>query len=530
MRRSSLITAGLLLALASLAQTKTDKAQVSWGPELSSRTDGDFLNIIDEAEDGIYQLMQFKKDLHVQKMDLSMKVIYRKPLDLELDRKDLLFEEVQVVGDHILVFASRYDKKTEANTLYMRTYDAADMTPTGRYEKIARIPAGKRGNKGAFSLHASPDGSKIMVEVEQPRMKQGRERFGLKVYDSEMVPIWDADIDLPYADDEFTRESVRVDNDGSVLMMGVRYTVKSERRERKRADQSIYDYHMLVYHAGGQDPQDHLISVKDKFLQDMTISLDTAGGDIICAGFYSDKGTRGIKGPYYLTLDRSTKAIKHESYGVFDRDFITMYMTGKEEKKADKKAKKDDKDLGIEWDYDLRDIIRRDDGGALLMAEEYYMYTVTTCSSSPNGGRTCTTTYHYIYNDIIAVSIDPQGNIEWSAKVPKRQHSVNDGGRYSSYALEVKGDRLYLIFDDTGENLFLKPGDKVKPFELTGKDALVVLVTIDGDGHVSREALFNAEKREAILRPKDCVQLQDDRMFIYASRKKGYRYGMVTFQ
>src|SRR5262249_40949277 len=156
-----------------------------------------------------------------------------------------------------------------------------------------------------------------------------------------------------------------------------------------------------------------------------------------CAGFYSEKDTRGIKGPYYLALDRSTKQIKHESYGVFDHDFVTMYMTEKEEKKADRKAKKKGEDLGIEWDYDLREIVRKEDGGAILMAEQYYMYVQTVCTSTGNGGQTCRNIYHYVYNDIIAVNIDASGNIVWSAKVPKRQHTTNDGGMYSSYAMAV---------------------------------------------------------------------------------------------
>jgi hypothetical protein len=83
----------------------------------------------------------------------------------------------------------------------------------------------------------------------------------------------------------------------------------------------------------------------------------------------------------------------------------------------------------------------------------------------------------------------------------------------------VKDGNIFLIFNDSGENLFVKPGDKIKQFELKGKDALVVLATVDNKGNVAREALFSPERRDAILRPKDCVELSNDQMFIYASRK-----------
>jgi hypothetical protein len=47
---------------------------------------------------------------------------------------------------------------------------------------------------------------------------------------------------------------------------------------------------------------------------------------------------------------------------------------------------------------------------------------------------------------------------------------------------------------------------------------------------VTREALLAPDKRDAILRPKECFQLEDDRMFIYAERKKEYRFGTISFK
>jgi hypothetical protein len=59
---------------------------------------------------------------------------------------------------------------------------------------------------------------------------------------------------------------------------------------------------------------------------------------------------------------------------------------------------------------------------------------------------------------------------------------------------------------------------------------LITLATVESDGTVHREALLNVEKRDFITRPKDCVQLQDGRLFIFASWKKEQRFGAVTFK
>jgi hypothetical protein len=338
---------------------------------------------------------------------------------------------------------------------------------------------------------------------------------------------WEQEVSLPYQDSEFGMESIRLANDGSVIILGRKYAEKREAREKRKDQVPTYEYHILVYHGNGAAPEDNTIAVKDKFLQDLTLNLGDEG-DILCGGFFGNRGTTSVAGVFFMRLDRRTKEIVHSSFNTFAKDFVTSYMTEKEEKKATKKADKKGEEVEM-VNFDLDQIIRRDDGGAVMVGEQYHMYAVTTCTSNSNGGQTCRTNYHYIYNDIMVVNVDPNGNIEWAAKVPKRQHSVNDGGYYSSYTVAVKENLIYLMFNDSGKNLFLKEGNKVEPMRLNNKEAMITLATVDREGRVTREALLSQEKRDAILRPKSCVQIKDENIFIYATRKKEYRFGTVKF-
>lgn len=509
------------------AQTKTNKAEVTWGPELSIRDNGQFEVVIDDLGNSTFLLVTRKKDKFVQRMD-GLDMAWQKPLQLELDGEDLAIERILLTKEAVLVFASYYDKRDNENCLYLRSYDQAGFNALKPWERIAVIPAEKSSRTGAFIISSSPDRSKVLVQVLPPLDKEAAEKSRMNVYDADMQPLWAQDFELPYSDEEFIVESQRLDNDGSVLVLGVKYAEKREKRELKRANQATYAYHLLVYGGSSSTPQDNPITVPDKFLQDMTISIPETG-DIICAGLFGNKGSFSVRGAFFLRLDRASKAVTHQSYKAFSDDFITSYMSERQAAKAKRKAERKEQELELP-EYDLHDIIHVDDGGAILLAEQYYVWVVTTTSTSPNGGTVTTTSYHYYYNDMIAVRIDPAGNIQWAVKVPKRQHSVNDGGMYSGCAVAVKGSNLYMVFNDSGENLFLKPGDKVKQFSLKGKDALVVLATVDTEGNVSREALFTPERRDVILRPQDCVQLQDKDMFIFASRKKDYRFGLIGFK
>lgn len=233
-----------------------------------------------------------------------------------------------------------------------------------------------------------------------------------------------------------------------------------------------------------------------------------------------------MRGTFFLRLDRATKQVTHESYKEFNDGFITQYLTDKEAKDAAKKAAKKQENLEL-YSFRLHDIIRREDGGAVLVAEQYRKYLVCTQSQSSLVSH-CSTQYDY--NDVIVVNIDPEGNIEWARKLPKRQHSVDDGGRYSGFAVDVKDDKIYILYNDNRENLLLKPGDKVKQFELKGKNALVVLATVNADGSTEREALFSPEQMDLVLYPQDCVELHDESLFIYASRHGTYRFGLIDFE
>jgi hypothetical protein len=450
--------------------------------------------------------------------------------------------------DHLLVFTTHHDKKAKTNSLYLHKYTTESMQPVGRMELITTIDLetmkARVGVKfmvrndrpylavtakalPGFSLATSPNNKVICVYQDLPYNKTEKERFKLKVFDDEMQPLWDRDLELPYLDSEFSVESGSVTDDGSVMIIGNKFAEKREAKELKKDKKATYEYHLLIYHGDGAEPEDHPIAVSDKFIQDLTLNVDS-DGDILCGGFYGNKGTFAIRGAFFLRLDNDTKEIVHSSFKEFDNDFITEYMTEKEEKKATNKADRKGEDVEMS-NYELRDLIRREDGGAVMVGEQYRFYETTTTTTNANGGSTTRTFYHYVYNDIIVVNIDPQGDIEWAAKVPKRQHSVNDGGYYSSFAIVVTESNIHLVFNDSGKNLFLKPGDKVEPFKYD-KEMLITLATINEDGRVYREALLSQEKRDAILRPKSSVQVGDDRLFIYADWKKDYRFGTVKFQ
>jgi hypothetical protein len=515
------------------AQSTTERATIGWGAEMTDPKDGYFNSIFGYSDDHVFMTVTIKRERFIRKMDQNHGIVYQDLLPLTIDKVKHELNDILLVGDRILVFTEVLDKKAGSNNMYLRAFRASDMDPIGSLQLVSSMDIADKRQKGTFEVRISPDEAYVLIMESLPNEKDAPERFGLKVYDRGMNLVWNKSVELPYRDNEFSMQGIHVTDDGSVMIIGLKYAENREAKELKKDGKATYVHHMLIYHADGGTPEDHAIDIPDKFLQDLTLNIGT-DGDILCGGLYGKKGSFTASGAYFLRMDRTTKKIVHASYKEFDQDFITAFMTEKEEAKASKQADKEGEDIEL-YSYELRDIIRRNDGGAVMVAEQYRKLVVERCKTDANGLRDCTTSAYYHYYDIIVVSIDPQGMIAWAAKVPKRQWSVDDNGRYSSYALVVKQENIYLMFNDSGKNLALLPGDKIEYFKIgqdvrTRSDRLVTLATINADGKVFREALLPLDKRDAVMLPKKCVQVGDDRLFIYAEWKDKHRFGTVTFQ
>jgi len=497
-------------------QSRSDAADVQWGNEIKAAKKSTLSNLIGSDKDGIYALFSASPHYYIAKYDLNLNQILVSPIEFDkIDKteKGAEFEYITMFYDQIFLFYSIDDKKAKVNTLYVRSVDKSSLAINNDKQKVCEITFEKKRNDGSFNFLFSEDHTKMMMYYNLPYQKGEPEQFGYQVYNKGMELLWEKRITLPYKDELFHIEKNRVDNNGNAYLLGTLY---KEKAISKRKGKPNYEYHILSYTNKGERENEYTVSLKDKFITDMQIGV-TKTGDIICGGFYSSKGTYSIKGTFYLKVDANSKEIKNENYKEFEKDFLEQFMS---EKKADK---------GNElYEYDLDKIVLREDGGAVLIAEQYFVQIVTTYSTV-NGVTTSYTTYYYYYNDIIVININSDGSIAWAKKIPKKQVSTNDGGFYSSYAVSITKDKLYFIFNDNPKNLN-NTTDKLNNYRPGNKESLTVLVSVDGNGEIEKEALFNVTEAETIIRPKVCEQTNPNEMIIYGQKGKMQRLAKITFK
>ncbi|MFT6166367.1 MAG: hypothetical protein ACJASF_001053 [Vicingaceae bacterium] len=532
MKNKFLLLATLFLILVEAkAQIITTKVTLTWGDEQTTSRRTVFDNIIGSDDEGTYIIKRTwkgKAPLIIEKYGNDMSLKKSVPLALGEKQEKRIYQYATQIDGELILFSTVLDNKSKVNLLYAQNINKATLSPSSKLTKIGAIEFdGKsKRNSGSFTYTISNDEKRILIYYTLPYEKDENEQFSYHIFDKDLNLLWEKNVTLPYENDLFTVVDYDIQENGDLYLLSKIFQEKAKERRKGKPN---YHYQIIAYTNKGQSKKEYPIILEGKFLTDMKIAINQEG-DIICGGFYSENGTMSINGSYFLKIDESTKSIVSKSFKEFGIDFITQNMTDKNKKKT---QKREDKGKDVElYEYDLDDIVLKDDGGAILVGEQYYVRVVTTTDTQGN----VRTTYHYYYNDIIVISIDANGQIEWTEKIAKRQHTINDGGFFSSYALAIVEDKMNFIFNDNAKNLATSKMTKGKAkgvvydFTKRFKSSVAVLVQLDSDGRQVKEALFNAKEAELLIRPKVAEQISDKEMVIYGQKRKSERFGKITFK
>lgn len=446
--------------------------------------------------------------------DLSLD--YTKTVSLSIPGKsNLSLDAIYFLDHNILLFAHGYNRDKNTNVLYAEILDD-HSTVKKAWTIAAEIPADKKSNPGSFYTGMSSDSSHILIVVNPPYDQYANEKFTLELVDHDLQQLWKKEIVPPYKDEFFSLDNFIVAGNDDVYMLATISKDKSVMSRKERRSTPTYYHSVLMYEHATDNLKEYKVSIDPKFISDVKIAV-TDKGNIICAGFYSNKSSASIIGAFYVKIDKESKEITKQGTMDFRPDFLQQFMS---EKKIEK-----GKEL---YDYILRHLVLRDDGGAILVAEQYYEVMVQNYDPTTHA---YTYTYYYYYNDIIVISISPSGEISWAKKIPKYQVSRNDGGYYSSFTFAVSGNKMYFMFNDNPKNLKNKNDDTEKfRYMNNPKKSVAILVSMDSNGNQDRQAMFNNNDLKIILRPKIFMQMNEKRMLLYGEKGNTYKLADVKIQ
>ena len=537
-----------------------NQAKVKWSTPYEEPSNSDLQKIVATEGGGFYALRIRKggalgtgsMKAIIEYYDNSMKLVRSKELDLEYKGKDRFLKDVVMLQRKLWLLTYFYNEKHEKTYLFAQQINSQTLSLSKDIVKISEQDKTNRERQDVFNYAISRDSSKIVVFTRQPGEKRQQE-FSLTVFDSDFNEVWSKDAKLPFGKNNFSVDEYQVDKNGNVFLLGVIYAEGTNRLSR--SGKPTYQYDLIAYMRDSMlEVHEYKIDLKDRFVTDLTFR-PADDGDLVFSGFYSDKGASSVKGTCFFKINPKTKDMTSVSTREFDLDFLTSNLSEKNKERAKAAAMSNNKEKEAELpSYSLDKLILRSDGGVIMIAEQYfieerynnnnnrfgnpygYSYGWYDPFYSPwydpygyrYGNNNRQADYYFNYNDIIVVNIRPDGEIEWSARIPKRQMSKNDGGIYSSYSMSTVADKLYFIYNEDPRNL--DPAKKKIYTDEPDKYSVVVLAEIDRSGQVKKAPLFQNKEEGVITRPKICRQIGKRNMAIYGEQGRNYKFGLLDFE
>ena len=525
MKKKVSLLVGLLYSLLGLSQADDISATIEWS-ELIYRSHVDIIHAdsVNLYYAGIVFWGSKPYDDAFGKIkvdDLEKEIEITK----EVEKFNDAYPEIigyKVKGNELHGFYTHYDKQADIKSIMVRKV-IDENKKMGDYKTIGSIES-SRSDKATLTYEWSENDSILMLIGNPEReTKSDNEAVEFKVLDYNYDLIYECRIELDFQDRYFNLVSYQITNSGQIWMLG--YKIPNKRKgEKVKKRESNETYYLYVYDVDKDELIEYDLGLKDKFITNLELRTDFEGNKSVIYGIYSDQGFNGMAGSFYLSIDQTNYEVVSKKFNPFDKEFIKLLTDKKSEKEKVEKGKQEEVQ---EKNFVLKDIIQKKDGGYLVVFENYRHWIEIVHSSN---GSTSTTRY-FEYDEIFVQNYTPDGDVLWTAFIPKYQYTLNDDGRYSGYMLVVEEDKLHFIYNDHKKNESRWGTDE----DLKGNRFMIksnynlVAVTLTEEGDLSYRVLMPSRIEKFTFCPRHSKILgkNSNKAIISANNTWSTRFGTI---
>jgi hypothetical protein len=205
---------------------------------------------------------------------------------------------------------------------------------------------------------------------------------------------------------------------------------------------------------------------------------------ILCAGFYNkeENSSKNADGAFLFKMDEDG-LITDKNFYEIPVEILNQYEKKITQKKNNKKDKKDKAEFGS---LVMRKLIVQPDNSILLVGEQYFVVQHTYTDSNGN----TQTRYSYHYYDLLITKIDPNGELAWMRKLPKRQVGSAGRGGMGAKHMYIDGNH-YFVYLDNVKNMELTL-DKRPAVHSDRRGGFLTAYRLNNEtGNVEKVSIFN---------------------------------------
>ena len=315
--------------------------------------------------------------------------------------------------------------------------------------------------------------------------------------DRALQKVYSRRVQFMRPDTEMETACFVVDNNGNTFVFFLNTIEKRDQTQRES---------ITVYKISEQDDNALKIDIEIErnLFGELYVDADNTNNQLMLCGFFDDDNIRNEPAAYgffYLSLNTDSGTVSKVAYSNFDANFMSE-LTGK--------ATNENK----LFTFNIKRIILRNDGGVLFLAESLIKdtrETVFNSQFSPTFNSIQRTSF-YQYNDIVAFSLNPTGDVDWRAIMRKKQVSEEDNGLYSSFLVMNEKEKLRLLYLDE-----ITTAASLREYELTSEGKVI-----------SKNLLFQ-ESKDVMMLPKAGKQVSPNEVVVPSYLRNQLRLVKLTF-
>lgn len=291
-------------------------------------------------------------------------------------------------------------------------------------------------NAGMIKLLASPEKTRVLISENRrltgillPEfLNEEKLRIHFLLLDSTFNLMNSKALDIPCRKKSFYLEDYQLSDRGDLALL----SVQQVRENKKRLDE-----YRLHFCSLATDALVNLVISREK--QETAgagIVFDNLNNVLVCAGFSAEPALSSRTSIFInrIPVQNPSEAVQ-QNIPVDDR--YKFKLTAVNERSASS---------GL-FSYPIRKMILRNDGGIVLIAEAFYAYEYSYYDYFT---QSYLRRMDYQFNNIVSISINPDGQIHWLNVIRKTQESTDDGGVYSSFLQMTTDSDLIMVYNIFG--------------------------------------------------------------------------------
>ena len=354
---------------------------------------------------------------------------------------------------------------------------------------------------------------RLLILLREKKGWQQRVRLRLVVFDQQLEVCWDEVTQLPYVYAEYYPEKVLFSPEGDVFITG--YTQFAYERFVDNGKPN-FQFIILSFTGYGKIQTEFQIGLRRKIVSDFHVTLSEEG-KLVGVGFYSENTSASAGGVFLTKIDpysqTATGGKLHAFSKAFDMGRVRLGQKFEWNELSNNK--------GEFLHYYIRNFLPDSTGGGLLIAEQVILqenYISFKEGYSPSQ-------INYNFNDLLIIKLSKEGQVSWVKKIPKKQRTLNDKGKYSSISAVSSAKNHYLIYNDNGKNF--SKNNKIRTFK--GLQSVMALTHIDESGNYESFPIAINEEQGVLFQPALTSPFGKDKKIIYGEKGKNFRFGILTF-